>query len=350
MDCLNKAAFDTSLNELDQKRLYDQIDYIKANVCREQEHFEKEAQDLFLMDIARKDESYIEERKSLQKLLEMYIKVFIKKCLPKTKVKEIQHELIVSISIEDKQKLLLELTKLEKKHIIDKRNASNAKFRSLLGKEEVEFALCFDNATIDESVQNHIVIDVNNPLVKLAQDLLDNNLEHNNQCSLVSKSDILPKGNYLFGCFDWHEYGYKRAKKVKVLLLDSNNSRVEISTHQFEELLGNANTEAGDNSIQEDLLESLVYEEYVQAKKKLLDVNNGIIQRKLATSNEFFERKILDCKRKESSATDSRIKKLYAGKARNLIIKWEEQKDRINDQKNADIISNLFLSGTLRIE
>lgn len=345
---LTQAAFDTSLTKEQQDALYAQMDYIQHNTERELSAFEDKSKDLFLMDEIKKDAELKMERQGQRDMMSLFIQSFFKKVLPKAKVTMQENSLMnVLFKESDKQLLYDELYSLVRSHSVDRTNSAVRQFTKFLKGGETSILLSFDNGGSGTDIMS---VDASHPLVLLAEKLLGKSLNQLCNCSLIAKSDFLPKGDYVFGCYEWKEYGHRNSISIKTIVYDRTSSRsLKLSVVDFERVLCHAQV-IEDIKHNYSILEDLHYYEYKECKTRLSEINLDVVNGRIATITEYYDRMIRESERLSEESKDARMKRMYSGKASNLRRKKMEEVGILEKQKTVDIISQPFILGTLRIE
>lgn len=344
---LTEAAFNTRLTEDDEKRLYAQMDYIKENSIKADSEFDS---DLFILDIDKKDGSFINERKVLQSMLLMYIKSGFRMYFPKTKLKESSEVLFLNIGIREKQELAKRIDIIARSNPLIRTSKDYTDFKKFTESIDDSVALVFDNSLL-EAYPNAVLITVNHPLIEIIQSLSKESSNEAVCCSLSSISDSIPKGIYQYGCYDWHEFGYHKTVAIKSVMINMETGKeLFVTNAQFEDLIRKSTILEINESFDINPVEDALYKEYQQASQKLQKVNLEIVQRKLSTITEHFKRKIFNEESLARDATDNKIKRLREGSANKYRMKLQQQIEEIELQNKCGIESNLFMYGFMRVE
>ena len=194
-----------------------------------------------------------------------------------------------------------------------------------------------------------LFVSLANPLVVMA--LGDKTQKAASQTiSLSTHSDMLPKGRYSFACCEWEQKGYRNTTDIEAVILESaSENPIEMSLVEFETLLLQCESAAPGEDANAIALDELLYRRQTAAKNRLLEVNNDIVDGKIAILDRSFSSKIRKARDAASSSSSAKIKMMRERQAQNLQAVWDDKRSELLARKAADVLVRRFATGTIEV-
>ena len=169
-------------------------------------------------------------------------------------------------------------------------------------------------------------------------------------CETEDRS-ILSKGKYLFACYEWKEYGYRRSNDIQVLLLALDSScPTMLSLTDFEQILLHAKESAPISAPDISLLDSHIYQYQQTAKARLFRINEDIITRKRSTLSKYFSQQIEKIQSSLKKSEDEQIRRMHQSRLQKMNLAWQEKESALNDRLRAEILVDLFAFGIIEVK
>lgn len=346
---LSMTAFDMSLTEQQQMIRAQQLIDNALRLADEQRKFEKDAKELFLMDIEAKEASVTSERNNQIQWQKHLVRSYLQKIFPHISCTDVSpSRLRLRVFKSEKQELLSKIAHMRHQRKVDRNSLQLAELENYLQSDNQNIVLNFDS-TEPDCLEQMLTITATHPLITMALDDNDVSEEFHTSC-VVPESDVLKRGKYLFACYEWKERGYRQSTDIQVLLLDSELNRpVNLTLPEFENILLTAREAAEIEVPDLTPLDKHIYERLQAAKDRLLQINENTINRKLSTLNRFYQEQIDKARCNFQQAKDERIRKMYQARIQKLEPVWEEKKNELNGRLKADIFVKHFASGIIEV-
>ena len=348
---LSLTAFDVNLSE-EQKILQTQQLIDNAiRLAEEQKHFEEVSRDLFLMDIESSEKTIINERSTQIQWQKHILRTYLDDVFPDIKYSDVSvSQIKLNVYKPEKQKLLKKLVLMKRSKEIDKNNNQVIALENFLNSDYKSITISFDSS-ITDTEDKSLFVSATHPLMLMAvKEYHAMETPFFTSCT-TKKNDIIGKGKYLFACYEWKECGYRESNDLKVFLFDAETKKpIKISLTDFEQLILSAEDSLMTEEPDMSLINSHIYAFQKEAKEKLLQINKDIIARKLSTLNNFYSKQIEMLKYKFENAQEPKIRKMYQSKIQKTEFIWKDKQDELNNKLNADILVNMFASGSIEVE
>ena len=98
-----------------------------------------------------------------------------------------------------------------------------------------------------------------------------------------------------------------------------------------------------------NILDEILYKEQTAAKKRLLEINEDIVESKIAILNKSYGTKIERAKQAAAGATSPKIRLMKTRQAENLQVIWDEKREALLARKKADILVRRFATGMIEV-
>ena len=346
---LTQTAMDISLTEEQQLQKMNQLADNAIRLAKEQRNFEEKYSDLMLLDNYQNEKNISRERDIQSLMFRNVIESYIKSKFSNCKFELLDNRrLKIRINKNDKNQLYKDLNNLKRSKKIDRNSKDLIKFEKFLLSERQSLIVKFENDEINDD--NEYFISNSHPLAKLA---LLNDIEFldNSIVSIETKTNILKEGKYIFGCFSWIEKGYRKNENIMPILINFDTGKeVEISSADFETILVNSKNREVIEFYNENSIDQYAYNKQLIEKKRLDTINSDIINRQLATINQYYMRKIFQIEEIiEKSKNDKIIKMQNIHKIR-LQTNWDLKVEELNQKFESDIIVKKIVHGILEVK
>lgn len=345
------TAFDLSLTEEQQELRMQQLTDNALLMVTEQRVFEENAKHLFLMDLENEDDEITKSQKVQPLLLANAVSLYIKTKFPASRVEfNAGNILTISFNKEDKQLFGNDVAVLKKSRKIDRNSASLALVERFIQSDEKEITIVF--TPDDAEKTGAMFVSIDNVFIKLAQNEFKEAKQLFTTSFAVNENDILKKGSYIFGCWEWHEIGFRETTETRVIVINTATNEVKaISLCDFELMFesGRAVDSLADET-DITVLENSIIERHRQSKARLIEINEDAVNRKFATVNTYFSRKIKALERSVAKADNAKISKMQESNIAKIKDKWEKSRAELNGKFKSDIIIKLFAYGKIEVE
>lgn len=348
---LSQTAFDMELTDQQQEARAQQLIDNAIRLADEQRKFESDSKDLFLMDIEMNATNVTNERISQIQWQKHLVRAYLEKAYPDSVCTDISDTRIrLRMFKSEKQKMLSQVLQLKRRRRIDRNNQQVIMLEHYLNSDTQTITLSFDSTQQDTDDQA-LLVSATHPFVIMALDA-DTSIHHDvfTSCKATG-GGILPKGNYLFACYEWKEFGYRQSNDIQVLLYDlTAHQPVDISLTEFEHLLLTAKESGTISAPDLTPLDTYIYQNQQSSKERLLQINEDIITRKLSTLGKYYTKQIEKAQYSLQNARNERIRIMYRSRIQKLELAWQEKKNALNGRLQADILVKLFASGIMKVE
>ncbi|MBQ5637113.1 MAG: hypothetical protein IIV08_06100, partial [Selenomonadales bacterium] len=249
-----------------------------------------------------------------------------------------------------KQNMLTKLTELKRQRIIDRNNRQVVALENYLLSETQTILLSFDS-TIEQDIEQSLLVSATHPFVIMALHEKDSHTNTMFTSCKIKESNILQKGQYLFACYKWKECGYRRSSNIRVLLFDPHSNRpLTLSLADFEHLLLTAKPAHQTTAPDLSPLDAHIYQYQQEAKEHLTQTNENIINKKLSTLNRYYSKQIEKAQYNLHQSQNERIQRMHQARIQKLKLTWQEKQEALNNQRQADILVELFAFGTIEVK
>ena len=346
---LSQIAVNNTLNEKQQIKRANQITDNAIRLVEEQRSFEQNSKELMLLDDFNND-SDMKERKEVQTMmLKNVVTNYLLNQYQDTQIEETSHNILkIRLFKKSKDLLFKEFMKLKQSRTIDLSSKEVIKFEKFLSSDKQLLMLNFGTQN-DDNVEE-FNISFKHPLVILTfnQKTNDNQIS---EVHLESDTTLLAKGSYLFSCFNWQKKGYKDFEDVITVLYDIENQRkVDISPVDLEKIL----LEATNNNIESSFdylpIENIVYKMQMEEKYKMETMNTDIVNRKIATLNQYYQHHINKTKDIMKQSNNKKIIAMHQSHIDKTYIKWNLKVEELKEKLECDILVNKFAQGYLEVK
>lgn len=348
---LGQTAFDMKLSNQQQDSRTQQLIDNAIRLADEQRRFESNSKDLFLMDVEMAAANVTSERISQIQWQKHLVRAFLKKEYPDSTCADISESRIrLRMYKTEKQKMLNQVLQLKRRHRVDRNNQQLIRLERYLNSETQTIILSFDS-TEQETDEQTLLISATHPFIIMALDTNPSVADTVFTACKARGNGMIPKGKYLFACYEWKECGYRQSNDIQVLLYDlAAQQPVGISLTDFEHLL--LSSKESETIAAPDLtpLDKHVYHNQQTAKNRLLRINEGIISRKLSTLSRYYTKQIEKAQYNLQNAQNEKIRRMYQSRVQKLEAAWQEKENALNSLLQADILVEPFASGVLEVE
>ena len=347
---LTQTAFDLRLTDEQRKIQALQIADNTIRLANEKKVFEQDSQDLFLLDLDKKDNQVLDEKNTQSFLLKTLILNYLKNNYQDCKVIEDKHCLKVRMYKTDKRNLIKKLYDLIENMEVDAISQEVKAFEKYLLSESQNCILSFAGEYTDEIYNDTVIyVNANHPFVKIAS--TDDYCNVNNFSSnlLISSSNFY-KGIYQYMCCQWSEKGYRKSEDIKIMLQNvETDELMTLSLVEFEQLLINAKTIDEECQLSFETLEGYIFTEQQKSKERLEQINADIVNKKLATMDRYYSKKISKYERQSEEAKNKKMKIMYNAMCEKEIMKHNNKREELQQQLNADIFVDVFAQGLIEV-
>lgn len=345
---LTQTAFDSRLTEEQQISRARQLTDNAIRLAEEQRQFENTSKELFLMDIEMSDSSVIGERLTQIQWQINLLCAYLKHEFPKAAYSNLSDsQLEVRVFKQDKQVILSNLAQLKRCRKVDRNSQQVVLLENYLLSDEQTIILNFDGNTDDKK---SLFVSATHPLLMMALDAVHPTNDMFFSSFSVS-SNIVNQGKYVFACYEWQERGYRQSNRIQVVLYDLLRKQpTTISLSDFENLLLSS-TENG-NITKPDLsaIVPYIFQEQQVAKKRLMEINDDIVIRKLSTLKEYYSKQIERTRHSLEQSKNDRICTMYRARIQKLEFAWQEKQTALQNRLQADILVKLFAAGEMEVK
>lgn len=346
---LTRIAYDLDLSEEQKAEKAQQgIDNAIRDAV-EQREFEANAKDLFLMDMAAEDEAVGAERSVQMALLQRLLAGFLGRTCPSSKCDIVNPgQLRLRLYRNDKEYLHKLLVSLRRERRAEPTSDQYRQLSEFLESDSQVIMLDFDGSK-DLGVEDALFVSLANPLVIMALDEMT--LPTSSQAvSIKAHAGILAPGSYRFACCEWEQRGYRNTTDIEVVVLDSETGgRVDLDLVDFERLLLESDILPLAGPENDEGLDGLLYERQVQAKRRLLETNQDIVDSKIAILDDSMGMKVRRAERQAAESKSERIRKMRKHEAQNYRAIWDSKREELLARSKADVLVRKFASGTIEV-
>lgn len=344
---LSMTAFDMRLSEEQQTIRTQQLIDNVIRLADEQRRFETDSRDLFLMDIEANESIVTNERKNQIQWEKHLIRTYLNKVYPDVVCTEMSAtQLRIRIYKPEKQLILSKIALMKRQRKIDRNSQQVAELENFLLSDIQSIVLNFDSSDTNCKDQA-LTVTATHPLTVMA---LGERIDVSNgfcTACVTSDTSILKKGKYLFAFYEWKECGYRQDTYIKVLVFDYNrNVPIELTLSEFESLLLSAKESVPDLSP----LDLHIYRQQQSAKKRLSQINEDIIARKLSSLNRYYTKQIEKARCSLQQAKNERIRIMYRSRILKLELAQKEKEDVLKSCVKSDILIKHFASGIIEVK
>lgn len=345
---LTETAFDLTLNEKQQQVKAQQYIDNAIRDKEEQEEYESNSRDLFLMDVEKDDETVDRERQFQVRLMEQLVIGYLHRRVSSFQSSEGEpHEYKVRIGKQDRKDIHKDLLVLKKRRAID---ANSEQFKNLdlyLTGDALSTTLFFDSG--GERKKEGILVTTSSPLVTLALEGTDSLVDA--PVFISARDCSLPAGNYEFGCYEWQERGYRNSNSIVSVVLDEVTGEVaDISATEFESVLLSSDIgELDVSTFDTSPLDVEIRRRQLSARTRLREVNEDVVARKLTTLDNSYQRKIERAEIAAERVRNEKIKTMRAHQIKNLEASWETNRQELIEKLQADILVRRLAYGMIKV-
>ncbi len=346
---LTKIAYDLDLTDQQKAEKAQQGIDNAIRDAAEQQEFEENAKDLFLMDLAAEDEEVGGERSVQMALLQRLLVEYLSKVCPTSQFEIVNPgQIRARMYKTDKTGLLKNLFSLKRARKVNVQTAQYKQLESFLQSDAQVIILDFDGSK-DQDKNEAMFVSLANPLITMALQTVKVP-DASQNIALLSKGSQLPCGNYYFALCEWEQKGYRNETDIKVVVIDEvSKSSVDISLVDFEAMLLECETSSFEGAVDINILDEILYKEQTAAKKRLLEINEDIVESKIAILNKSYGTKIERAKQAAAGATSPKIRLMKTRQAENLQVIWDEKREALLARKKADILVRRFATGMIEV-
>ena len=122
-----------------------------------------------------------------------------------------------------------------------------------------------------------------------------------------------------------------------------------LSLVEFEQLLINAKTIDEECQLSFETLEGYIFTEQQKSKERLEQINADIVNKKLATMDRYYSKKISKYERQSEEAKNKKMKIMYNAMCEKEIMKHNKKREELQQQLNADIFVDVFAQGLIEV-
>ena len=346
---LTKIAYDLELTENQKAEKAQQgIDNAIRDAV-EQREFESNAKDLFLMDMAAEDEAVGVERSVQMALLQRLLAGFFDRKFPSVKCDIVNpRQLRLRVYPNDKERLHKHLVSLRRERRVEPISDQYRQLSEFLQSDSQVIMLDFDGSK-EIGSEDALFVSLANPLVTMALDEMEppagaQSVERSTQAG------ILPPGSYWFACCEWEQRGYRNTTDIEVVVLNaSTGKRVDVDLIDFERILLSSEIRSLRDERDDSALDTLLYERQTQAKMRLLETNQDIVDSKVAILDDSMGMKVRRAKRQATESTSAKIRTMRQREAQNLQAAWDSKREELLNRSKADVLVRKFASGSIEV-
>lgn len=345
---LTKIAFDLELtDEQKAEKAQQGIDNAIRDAV-EQREFETNSKNLFLMDVASEDKDVEGERSAQMGLLQRLLAELFTVLCPNAKCELVNPgQVRLRLFKGDKEILRKRLIALKRARKVEPASDQCRMLEDFLADERQIVMLDFDGSK-DPRDEGSLFISLSSPLVVMALEELAPAVGVQ-ELSFKTPAGCLEAGTYSYACFEWEEKGYRSSTDIEVVVCEERSGEeVELSLIEFEELLLSGEAIASDAG-ESIAIDELVYERQTREKKRLSEVNEDTVKRKLALVDESFRAKIKFAQKQIDATKNAKIKLMREKQIQNQHAMWDARREELQARSKADILVRKFAFGKIEV-
>lgn len=346
---LTAAAFDLNLDE-DQKIIKAQQSIDNAIRDRnEQAEFEVNSKDLFLTDLEEDAELIGRERVVQMGLLSRFVSDFLSdtylsaQCTPND-----NGTIALRMGADDRKRLHKELVLLKRSRAVDVNSKQYKNLDAYLLGDKSSVEIRFDGES--EGSSESLFVTLGHPLMQLALEASASVPVNPCIALSVESGGILAPGAYRFACYRWDERGYRDSSAIAIVMRNERTGEhIDVDVVEFESLLLSARAEMASTDCGEPALDEAVRRRQAEARRRLVEVNEDVVTRKLSTLDESYQRKISRALEAQSKTDEPRIRTMREHQIRNLEAAWEANRSKLLEKRQADVLVSRFAHGFIEV-
>lgn len=345
---LNQKVINIDLTDEQEEMKVNQLADNAIRLANENRLFEIDAKDLLLLDVMNNEKNIRDEKQIQSKMLKTVVCEYLKSNHSSIQIEEHDnYKIKVKIPRKEKEAFLKEIVNMKRTRTIDRNSKECMEFENYLCSDKQFVEMNFNND--EDNNASETLISFTHPIVKLAL-IRKSELSQEFELSLTTHEQILPKGTYIFGCYKWVEKGYRENENIIPVVMNSDTyQEVEISRLDFEKLLLSSVDSSNRKTYDYKILEQKTYDKQLQEKRRLKAVNNDIINRKLATVNQYYQREINRIDNELLVAKNNKIRRMKESQMLRTRIKWETKVKELEEKFDSDIIVKKIAQGILEV-
>ena len=346
---LTAAAFDLNLDE-DQKIIKAQQSIDNAIRDRnEQAEFEVNSKDLFLTDLEEDAELIGRERVVQMGLLSRFVSDFLSdtylsaQCTPND-----NGTIALRMGADDRKRLHKELILLKRSRAVDVNSKQYKNLDAYLLGDKSSVEIRFDGES--EGSSESLFVTLGHPFMQLALEASASVPVNPCIALSVESGGILAPGAYRFACYRWDERGYRDSSAIAIVMRNERTGEhIDVDVVEFESLLLSARAEMASTDCGEPALDEAVRRRQAEARRRLVEVNEDVVTRKLSTLDESYQRKISRALEAQSKTDEPRIRTMREHQIRNLEAAWEANRSKLLEKRQADVLVSRFAHGFIEV-
>mgnify|MGYP002381959509 CR=1 FL=1 len=244
---------------------------------------------------------------------------------------------------------------LDRLQALDRQDRTAIEFRRWLEADEPSLAITFDQQTAIERRDLPFITPVH-PLARIAVERLASTTEAL-VVQLVVKDASLPAGNYLFVCDLWETLAFRPESRLVGFARNTATGEVvpNVSTALIRLLASAEQREASAPLVMteiehgfSDLDESAETTRSAELTQ-LRERESNLRERRLASLDAYYRNRLRRVESELASATEGRIKRMKQSEQVRIERDYSEQRARLTERREPDILSKRIAAGILEI-
>lgn len=355
-ESLTQAVLDPSLTPFQAEEKTRQLADNALRLIEEQRRLEQGSTELLGLDQAfqeevekiQKEGRFISQEELLQ-LITLYLGA---RCQNVRITKDSKQEQLYKLHAnrDDKEKLLEDL------RIYKKQDRQILEFERWLKGNEPYFTVTFDQESALEHRNIPFVTPIH-PLTKIAKSYWNKQ-----ETPLFTQLEVIDKdlqsGIYIFAFYLWETISFRSDVRLLSLVWNLKEERlVNTIPERLPTLLKQtcpitSPVFLSEQKLEEVLhkLEESIHENRLREVEKLREINNQLVEQRLASLNRYYQRRVARVIEELNSATDDRIRRMKMSEKDRIQLEWERKKQETEERKKADIISQRIAYGIMEVK
>lgn len=355
-ESLNQTALGSSLTPQQAEEKAMQLADNAIRSIEEQRRLEEESTELLGLDRAFQDEVEKIQKEGrfvtpdeVQQIIALYLEA---KCQNAKILSDSKQNKLVKLRAnkEDRDKLLKDLRKLERNY------SQTLEFTRWLEGNDPFLIVTFDQETALEHRDIHFITPVH-PLTKMAISYW-NGFKNPLFTQLEIKDNEKGSGNYIFAYYLWETVSLSSNIRLVSLVWNLREGRLENGfSERLPQVLKQASLIETPVCLSQELLEQTlqdleesIHEKRLKEVDKLKDTNHQLAERQLASLNRYYQRRAERVEEEFRSAINERIRRMKESERDRIHREWEHKQQKIEERKNADIISRRVAYGIIEVK
>jgi len=355
-ESLTQATLDINLTPEQAEEKAMQLADNAIRLIEEQRRLEKESTELLGLDSAFQEEIENIQKEGrfvtpeeVQQIIDLYLKA---KCQNAVIMSDSDQNKQVKLRAnkEDRGKLLEDLRKLKRQ------DRQISEFAHWLEGNDPFLTMTFDQEIAQEHRKIPFITPIH-PLTKMAISYW-NGFKEPLFTRLEVKDNETKPGSYVFAYYLWETVSLSPGIRLISLVYDLNEGGIENSlSERLSKVLKEAQFIERPVSLSKDLLkqtlqnlEEFIHEKRFKEVENLIEINNQLAKRQLASLNMYYQRRVARVSEEIKSATNERIRRMKESEHDRIHREWENKQQKIEERKSADIISQRVAYGIIEVK